>query len=158
MVKPRPSEEIVDRIERAEWDFSKLPARYVETCLVYEVMRELARGDAEVMRRISAWRKSRFKNRKALLASDRNRLECPAPLWEKLHTWFVEPSYVDFRFFPQVPFQALSEGYLFNVVTSRLGSEALKREFKKTFSILTFEQAERSAITSTEDYKRWWED
>lgn len=114
------------------------------------------------MRQIAAWEKSRFKNRKALLASDKNRLERPAPLWEKFHSWFVEPSYVDFRFFPGVPFQSLSKGYLSSVVTSRLGSDALKREFNKPFSILTFEQAERKgkrkAINSREDYKRWWEE
>jgi hypothetical protein len=157
LVKPRPSEQIVAPIERADWDFSKLPSRYAETCFVYEVMRELARGDAEVMRRISAWEKSRFKNRNALFASDKNRLECPAPLWEKFHTWFVEPCYVDFRFFPQVPFQSLSDGYRFNVVTSRLGLDAVKLVLEKPFSMLTFEEAERKAITSIEDYKRWWE-
>jgi hypothetical protein len=158
LVKPRPSEEIVDPIERVEWDFSKLPAAYAETCFVYEMMRELAGGDAEVMRRISTWQKSLFQDRNALLASDRNRLECPAPLWQKFHAWFVEPSYVDFRFFPQVPFQSLADGYLFNVVTSRIGSDALTREFKKPFSILTFEEAKKAAITSSEDYKKRWED
>jgi hypothetical protein len=159
LVNHRPSKEIVDPIERTEWDFTKLPSRYAETCFVYEAMRELARGDAEVMRRIAAWEKSRFKNRKALLASNRSWLECPAPLWDKFHSWFVEPSYVDFRFFPQVPFQALSEEYLFNVVTSRMGSEALKREFNQPFSILTFEEAgaSKANITSREEYERWWQ-
>jgi len=134
-----------------------LPARRAETCFVYELMRELARGDAEVMRQISAWRKSRFKNREVLTASDRSWLECPAPLWKKFHTWFAEPSYVDFRFFPEVPFQSLPDGYRFSVVNSRLGSHALKLEFNKPFSILTFEKAEKAAISSREDYKRWWE-
>jgi hypothetical protein len=113
LIKPRPSEEIVDPLERAEWDFSKVFSRFAETCLVYEVMRELARGDAEVMQQIAALEKSRFKNRKARLASDGNRLECPAPLWDKFHSWFAEPSYVDFRFFPGVPFQSLSGGIPF---------------------------------------------
>ena len=121
-------------------------------------MRELARGDAEVMQQIAAWEKSRFKNRKALLVSDGNRLECPSPLWKKFHTWFVEPCYVDFRFFPEVPFQSLSKGYLSSVVTSRLGLDAAKRAIEMPFSILTFEEAEKSGITSREDYKRDWED
>jgi hypothetical protein len=154
LVKPHTRGE---EVERAEWDFSKLPSRYAETCFVYEMMRELARADTEVMGRISAWEKSRFKNRKALLATDRPWLECPAPLWEKFHTWFVEPSYVDFRFFPHVPFQSLSEAYRFSVVISRIGSNELKREFNEPFSILTFEEAERKTITSKEDYTRWWE-
>jgi hypothetical protein len=111
-----------------------------------------------VMRHLSAWKNNRFKNRKALLAADTSWLGCPATLWERFHTWFVEPCYVDFRFFPAVPFQSLSDGYLFNVVTSRIGSDALKQEFNKPFSILTFEEAEESGITSREDYKRWWED
>jgi hypothetical protein len=34
----------------------------------------------------------------------------------------------------------------------------LKREFNKPSSILTFEEAETSGMTSREDYKGWWED
>lgn len=158
MANHRPSGEVVDPIDRAEWDFTKVSSRYAESCLVYEMMRELARGDAKVMRQIAAWEKSRFKNRKALLASDRSWLECPAPLWKQFHDWFVEPCYVDFRFFPQVPFQSLSQGHRFKVVNSRLGSRELKLAVNKPFSILTFEEAEKAAVSSREDYRRWWED